>query len=125
MGRGAGRSRSSPTPEDRMSRVVFSEAARIDRRSITAYSVERFGIEQARRLRERFQATLNALAEPPLLGRTNEDLDPPGHSFRYFVVMKIFIIAYESTDNRIRVVRLLHGARNLAAELDRDAGDDD
>lgn len=108
-----------------MSRVVFSEAARIDRRSITAYSVERFGIEQARRLCERFQATLNALAEPPLLGRTNEDLDPPGHSFRYFVVMKIFIIAYESTDNRIRVVRLLHGARNLAAELDRDAGDDD
>lgn len=108
-----------------MSRVVLSEAARIDRKEITAYSVERFGIEQVRRLRERFQATLNALAESPLLGRTNEDLDPPGHSFRYFVVMNTFIIVYESTDNGIRVVRLLHGARNLAAELDRDAGDDD
>ena len=108
-----------------MSRVVLSEAARIARRAITTYSVERFGIEQARRPRERFQATLNALAESPLLGRTNEDLDPPGHSFRYFVVMKIVIIVYESTNNGIRVVRLLHGARNLAAELDRGAGDDE
>ena len=105
-----------------MSRVVLSEAARTDRREITAYTVERFGIQQARRLRVRFQATLNSLAESPLIGRTNEELDPPGRSFRYFVVMKSFIIVYEPTDDGIRVARLLHGARNLAAELDRDAG---
>ncbi len=108
-----------------MSRVVLSEAARIDRREITAYTVERFGIGQARRLRDRFQAVLNSLAESPLIGRTNEELDPPGHTFRYFVVMKSFIIVYEPTDDGIRVARLVHGARHLAAELDRDAGDDD
>jgi len=108
-----------------MSRVVLSEAARADRGEITAYTVERFGIAQARRLRDRFQATLNSLAESPLIGRTNEELDPPGRTFRYFVVMKSFIIVYEPTDDGIRVARLLHGARNLAAELDRDAGDDD
>ena len=62
-----------------MSRVVLSEAARIDRREITAYTVERFGIGMARRLRDRFQAALNSLAESPLSGRTNEELDPPGH----------------------------------------------
>ena len=34
-------------------------------------------------------------------------------------------LVYEPTDEGIRVARLLHGARNLAAELDRDAGDED
>lgn len=108
-----------------MSRVVLSEAARDDRREITAYSLERFGLDQARRLRDQFQATLNNLAESPLIGRKNQELDPPGHSFRYFVLMKSFIIVYERTDDGIRVARLLHGVRHLAAELDRDAGDDD
>lgn len=108
-----------------MSRVLLSEAARIDRREITAYTVERFGIQQARRLRDGFRAVLNSLAETPLIGRTNKELDPPGHSFRYLVVMKSFIIVYEPADDGIRVARLLHGARHLAAELDRDAGNDD
>lgn len=108
-----------------MSRVVLSEAARDDRREITAFTVERFGISRARRLREQFQTTLSHLAESPLIGSTNDELDPPGRSFRYFVVMKSFIIVYEPTDEGIRVARLLHGARNLAAELDRDAGDND
>ena len=108
-----------------MSRVVLSEAARHDRREITAYTMKRFGVQQARRLRHRFEAELNALAESPFIGHTEEELDPPGHSFRYSVVMKSFIIVYEPTEDGIRVARLLHGARNLAAELDRDAGDDD
>ncbi len=108
-----------------MSRVVLSQAARLDRREITAYTVKRFGIQQARRLRDRFQATLNALAETPLIGHTSEELDTPGYTFRHWVVMKIFIIVYEPTEDGIRVARLLHGARNLAEELDRDAGDDD
>ncbi len=108
-----------------MSRVVLSEAARYDRREITAYTVERLGVRQARRLRDRFEAALNALAESPFIGRTNEELDPPGHSFRYSVVMKSFIIVYEPTEDGSRVARLLHGARNLATELEGDAGDGD
>ncbi len=108
-----------------MSRVVLSDAARLDRREITAYTVERFGIQRARRPRDRFQAVLSILAESPLIGRTNEELDPPGRTFRYSVVIKSFIIVYEPTDDGMRVARLLHGARNLAAELDRDGGDDD
>lgn len=108
-----------------MSRVVLSEAARADRREITVYTVEHLGIGQARRLRRQFEIALHSLAESPLSGRTNEELDPPGHAFRYFAVMKSFIIVYEPTDDGIRVARLLHGARNLAAELDRDVGDDE
>ena len=85
-----------------MSRIFLSEAARRDRKEITAYTVERFGVEQARRLRERFEAVLNSLAESPSIGRTNEELDPPGHSFRYLVLMKSFIIVYEPTGEGIR-----------------------
>ena len=107
-----------------MSRVVLSTAARLDRREITAYTMRRFGIRSARQVRDRFRTALNALASSPFLGRTNTDLDPPARTFRYFVVMERFIIVYEPTDDGIRVAHLLHGARNLAAELDRDAGDD-
>ncbi len=106
-----------------MNQVVFSEAARRDRQEITAYTVEHFGIEQARRLRQLFEDVRSTLAESPLIGRANPELDPPGHSFRYSVVMKRFIIVYEPTDTGIRVARLIHGARNLALELEHDAGD--
>jgi antitoxin ParD1/3/4/toxin ParE1/3/4 len=107
-----------------MSRIVLSAAAREDRRGITQYTVLRFGVRQARRLRDRLELTLSLLAESPLLGHTNEELDPPGHSFRYFVVMKSFIIVYEPSQDGIRVARLIHGAQQLAAELTRKTGDD-
>ncbi len=108
-----------------MSRIVFSEAARDDRRAITAHTVEQFGIHQARRLRVNFERVLNTLADSPSIGRLRDELDPPGHTFRYFVVMKLFIIVYQPTITGIRVARILHGMRNLAAELDRDAGDEE
>ncbi|MFT6082143.1 MAG: plasmid stabilization system protein ParE [Planctomycetota bacterium] len=107
-----------------MTGIELSVAARTDRREITEHTVERFGIAQARRLRDTFEAALSRLAESPNLGRASAELDPPNHSFRYYPVMKSFIIVYEPTDDGIRVARLLHGARNLAIELDRDSGED-
>lgn len=108
-----------------MRRIVLSRAARSDRREITAFTVERFGLAQARRLRFAFEAALRSLAESPWMGRPNAALDPPGRSFRYHVVLRRFIIVYEATDEGLRVARLLHGARDLAAELGRDGGEDD
>ncbi len=108
-----------------MSKVVFSLAARADRSAITAYTVEHFGLEQARRLRARFETTINSLTTAPLTGHRRPDLDPTGRSFRYVTVLKRFIIVYEPVEDGIRVVRLLHGARNLAAELARDGGDEE
>ena len=58
------------------------------------------------------------------LGRANEELDLRDHSSRTFVVLRSFIVVYEPTDHGIRVVRLLHGARSLADELNRDSGFD-
>jgi len=76
-------------------------------------------------LRDRLQSTLLMLAQNPELGVAHPELDPPGHSFRYCPVVKRFIVVYEPTADGIRIVRLLHGARHLAEELSRDAGDDD
>lgn len=75
-------------------------------------------------MRANFERVLSILADTPTIGHLRDELDPPGHSFRYFVVMKRFIVVYEPTEPGIRVARILHGTRNLAAELNRDAGDD-
>ncbi len=106
-----------------MSRIVLSKAARLDRRAITMHTVDRFGIQQARRLRKMFERTLNLLVEFPRTGHTNGELDPPGYSFRYTIVSKSFIIVYQPVEDGIRVARLLHGAMDIAAELGRNAGD--
>jgi plasmid stabilization system protein ParE len=81
-----------------VSRVVLSEAARVDRRETTACTVKRFGIAQARRLRDRSRAALNSLAESPSFGRTTEELDPPGRTLCYFVVVTSFIIVWSGLD---------------------------
>ncbi|HVS10631.1 MAG TPA: type II toxin-antitoxin system RelE/ParE family toxin [Planctomycetota bacterium] len=108
-----------------MSRIVISHAARLDRREITAYTAEQFGVDSARRLRRRFEAVLNALADSPLIGRACKSLDPPGRTFRYLLVARTFIVVYEPLKGGIRVARILHGSRNLAAELQREAGEDE
>lgn len=104
-------------------RILLSEASRRDRRAITAYTVERFGLEQARRLRRAMQRAVEDLARSPLLGRTCAELDPPRHAFRYFVLFRRFSVVYEPIEDGIRIARILHGARSLAQELERDAGE--
>ena len=64
-----------------MTRIVLAEAAREDRHAITAHTVERFGIRQARRLRANFERVLNLLADTPTIGHLRDELDPPGHTF--------------------------------------------
>lgn len=106
-----------------MSRVLFSTAARADRDEISRYTSGHFGIEQARRLRDLLRQAIETLATAPLLGRIAEELDPPGHAFRYFVVARRIVIVYRPMDDGIQVARILHGARDIAVELDRDPGD--
>lgn len=103
-----------------MKGVVFSLAARSDRQAITAFTVERFGLLQARELRRRFQVALERLVEFPSSGQLRPELDPPGRVFRWAVVSKVSILVYEPHPEGLRVVRILNGARQLADELRRD-----
>ncbi len=103
-----------------MSKIIFSRSAQQDRREITEFTANRFGVRQARRLRDRFEQTLRTLAASPELGRPDDKLSPPGRALLYFPVMNRFIIVYEQADEGIHVVRLLHGARQIASELARE-----
>ena len=104
-------------------RIVFSRASEEDRRAITDYTVKQFGLAQAFKLRERFEAVITILADSPDIGQLRSELDPPNHAFRYVTVMKRFVVVYKRIESEIRIARILHGARDLAQELDRDAGD--
>lgn len=106
-------------------RLVFSARARADRRQIAAHTLQRFGVAQAKALRTRLERTLKLITDAPSLGAARPDLDPPGRSFRYVVAMRTFVIVYEPTEDQVRVVRILHGARHLVDELRSDGDDDD
>ena len=87
-------------------------------------TIEHFGLDQAIRTSERFHETLELLGEMPRSGQLREEISPPGREFRYRTVLGSFVVVYEAADDGIRVARVLHGARNLVVELERDAGDE-
>lgn len=107
-----------------MTRVLLSRAAEADLDEIDAYTRETFGLGQAITLRKQFREALDLLAVSPLAAPNRPEYDPPGKSFRYRSVLRRFIIVYEPLSGGVRVARILHGARDLADTLVRDAGDD-
>lgn len=107
-----------------MRRVKFSRAAEADVQAIDDYTIEQFGVAQAIKTAATFEAALIALADNPRGGRLDEQHSPPGRPLRFRVVLSAFVIVYEPWESGIRVARVLHGARNLQAELERDAGDE-
>jgi plasmid stabilization system protein ParE len=103
-------------------RIVLSKAAIRDRDAIDDYTIEKFGLTQAIRLREAFKTVLDSLLRMPESGRAQPELSPPGRVLRSRSVGS-FVIIYEPCDDGIKVARILHGARDLPAELDRDRGE--
>ena len=107
-----------------MRRVLLSTAAAADLDTIDDYTIEHFGLNQAIEIADRFRKTFELLAEMPHSGQLREEISPPGRELRYRPVLGSFVVVYEAIEGGIRVARVLHGARNLVAELERDAGDD-
>ena len=107
-----------------MKQLLLSKAARTDRDAIDDYTIEHFGLSQAIRAREMFKAAFETLLAMPLSGRVQPDLSPPGRHFRSCTVMGSFVVIYEAVPEGIKVVRILHGARHLQAELEREPGDE-
>ncbi len=107
-----------------MSRVDLSRSARADLLSIDLQTIDLFGFEQSLRAEAAFRRALEGLAANPLLGQERSDLSPPSRPFRYWVVLKRFVIVYEPHAEGIRVARVLDGVRDLPAVLADDPGDD-
>jgi len=81
--------------------------------------IRRHNPSAAARFLEAFKSSVNLLAGMPELGRLRPDLDAPEtrswrvHGFRNYLIF------YEVLPDRLRLLRLLHGSRDLQAELER------
>ncbi len=106
-----------------MKRAQLSRSAGADLEEIDDYTIEHFGLEQAVRTTDAFRRAFAKLADFPLSGKLDLRHSLDGRPFRFWTVLSSFVIVYEPTDAGIRVARVLHGARHLLAELERDAGE--
>lgn len=95
-----------------MTRVVLTDSAKQDRLDIWLY-VAADNLDAADRLLDEIDDTLRLLAGAPSLGRARDDIAP---GFRYFPIGN-YLILYEALTDGITVVRLVHGARQLAWAL--------
>jgi plasmid stabilization system protein ParE len=99
-----------------MSRFRLSPEAARDINDILDY-IARESALAACRVRQELLATCRRLAEHPGMGHRREDLtDKP---VRFFPVYS-FLIIYNPASTPLEIVRVLRGAQNIAAILDRD-----
>jgi len=107
-----------------MKGVQFSLAAEADLEAIDDYTIREFGLQQAIRTAETFRQACIDLVRFPRGGSLSEERSPPGRAFRFRTVLSSFVIVYEPCETGIRIARILHGARHLQAELQRNPGDE-
>ncbi|MFM9956575.1 MAG: type II toxin-antitoxin system RelE/ParE family toxin [Phycisphaerales bacterium] len=86
-----------------------------DLMAIWCYLAENAGIRPADRLAAEFEQWFERLAENPRLGHARHDVAP---SRLLFWVLHRYLIVYDSQTNPIRIVRVLHGARDLKTIFD-------
>lgn len=96
-----------------MSSYQFSTEADADLEEIAYFTIERFGIHQARKYREELDACCRHLAQHPGQGISAGELSPtlrrhPFHSHMIF---------YKPLDYGILVVRVLHQNRDLPSQF--------
>ncbi len=94
-----------------MARYRLSVQARTDLREGLRYVAENSSIQNARRLRQRFQRRFPLLAAQPFVGRERPEL---GSDLRSFPVSS-FVIIYRPTDDGVEIVRVVHARRDIQA----------
>ena len=87
-----------------MARYRLSNRAFADIVDIGKYTIERFGIEQARRYRDRLEDALQMLADNPKRGRPAEHIAPGLKRSNY----QSHAVFYRLEARGILIVRVLH-----------------
>ena len=82
----------------------LSSHAEADLAEIADYTIETFGIEQARRYRDDLEACFGNLAENPLLGRGAERLSSGLRRFEH----RSHAVFYTQEEDGILIARILH-----------------
>lgn len=106
-----------------MSIVRQCQAARRDLVEIVAYLAER-SESAARRFRIEAEATIARLAGMPGMGARLEPNDPIDAVVLYFPVSRFrkYLVFYRPLPDGIEILRVLHGARDIASILEDDLG---
>jgi len=111
--------------------VVKRPHALRDLDEAAAYIQERSGPERAIRFLRAADSTFATLAGMPGMGARYEPDEPLYAGLRYFPIARHrkFLVFYRPLPDGIEVLRVLHGARDIAGilteEFGADTGDDD
>jgi toxin ParE1/3/4 len=98
-----------------MARIIQAPAAKADAVEIWAY-IAQDNPDAADRLLDRFDKLFRLLASQPLVGKSVQEFAP----HLRFVPIGNYLIFYRPTQERIEIVRILHGARDITAEFFRE-----
>ncbi len=96
-----------------MAEYRLSRRAAMDVEAIAAFTIQRFGIERARRYRDELKACLAELAENPRLGRRAEQLAKGLRRFEH----QSHIVFYKREEEAILIVRVLHNRMDAPKHL--------
>jgi plasmid stabilization system protein ParE len=79
--------------------------------------VARDNLDAANEVEESVYQACDLLSESPFAGRTRTDLAPSPLRFWLVLPHKIYFIVYDPETEPLKIVRIMHGARNLPASL--------
>lgn len=97
-------------------RLLVTPQAKQDFEAIIAWYRNELGTAAAAKAARTIQAGLRACARVSLAHATRPDL-PDGY---YRVVAKSHVIVFQAGQDIARIIRILHGARDIAALLEHD-----
>lgn len=86
-------------PELRISRRAAEDLA-----DIADFTIAEFGVAQARKYRDQFQACFDSLLANPLLGRSADELAPGLRRIR----QQAHMVFYRTDSEAVLIVRVLH-----------------
>jgi len=96
-----------------MPKYRLSNRAATDLAAIADYTIEQFGIEQARRYRDGLETCFLDLAKNPKLGRSAERLAPKLRSFEH----QSHVVFYAPEGKGVLIVRVLHASMDPPRHL--------
>lgn len=93
----------------------LTEATEKDLNDIFDYTAQEFGFDQAVEYLLEIEDKFNLLSEQPQLGKARNEIRNELRSF----IHERHVIFYRVMDKRVRIIRILHGSRDLfSAKID-------
>ena len=96
-----------------MAEYRLSNQAKADLNEIADYTIEKFGIDQARRYRDGLETCFQTLADTPMVGRSAAAFAPELRRYE----IQAHVVFYRPEDPGAFIVRVLHESRDFPRHL--------